>query len=291
MLPGSSSVGVNGLPIPGARLGMHVLMVPHPDPAPPAPLACCRSFGHGTLDVINSTHALWQWYRNQVRCPVARRAVNLAAMSTCRSTCAELSVRSCPATACMVLAVLRPHMRQQPGSELISYFCCPLQDQGSGPQSSVSDAVYVYRSPTCANKQGVAQPPPPPAAPVTLPSKVQNAVDQVRRAQLAGQRIMFTQCGMRRTQCSNGMRPNPPARCLPRWRGLPHHATLAAGTILKALPCCCAQLGQTVSSIFGNLGVQPLAATVTTGGGSSFQETPPNDDNQNSDHYAPAASP
>ena len=23
------------------------------------------SFGHGTLDFVNGTHALWQWHRNQ----------------------------------------------------------------------------------------------------------------------------------------------------------------------------------------------------------------------------------
>jgi hypothetical protein len=27
------------------------------------------SFGHGTLDVLNATHALWRWIRNQVRQP------------------------------------------------------------------------------------------------------------------------------------------------------------------------------------------------------------------------------
>ena len=25
------------------------------------------SFGHGTLDILNATHAYWQWHRNQVR--------------------------------------------------------------------------------------------------------------------------------------------------------------------------------------------------------------------------------
>ena len=24
------------------------------------------SFGHGTLDILNATHAYWQWHRNQV---------------------------------------------------------------------------------------------------------------------------------------------------------------------------------------------------------------------------------
>ena len=55
-----------------------------------------------------------------------------------------------------------------------------LQDQGSGPTASVSDAVDIYRDPTCANKQGVPQPAPLPPVPVTLPTKVQNAVNQVR---------------------------------------------------------------------------------------------------------------
>ena len=27
------------------------------------------SFGHGTLDALNATHALWRWIRNQVRQP------------------------------------------------------------------------------------------------------------------------------------------------------------------------------------------------------------------------------
>ena len=60
----------------------------------------------------------------------------------------------------------------------------PLQDQGSGPQRSVSDAVYVYRDPTCTNKQGVPQTPAPtpPAVPVPIPAKVQNAADQVSGA-------------------------------------------------------------------------------------------------------------
>lgn len=28
------------------------------------------SFGHGVLDVLNETHALWQWHRNQDGSPV-----------------------------------------------------------------------------------------------------------------------------------------------------------------------------------------------------------------------------
>ena len=76
-------------------------------------------------------------------------------------------------------------------------------------------------------------------------------------------------------------------------RGLSLHAVfIAQGSVLSGFVVCCAQLGTTVQSIFGNLGVQPLAATVTTGDKSkSFEETPANDDNQAFDNYSPSPSP
>ena len=30
------------------------------------------SFGHGTLDILNATHAYWQWHRNQVQAKLAK---------------------------------------------------------------------------------------------------------------------------------------------------------------------------------------------------------------------------
>ena len=33
------------------------------------------SFGHGVLDVLNQTHALWQWHRNQDGAPVSADSV------------------------------------------------------------------------------------------------------------------------------------------------------------------------------------------------------------------------
>ena len=54
-----SSVGMSGMaPHPESILNLHDVLG-------------CResSFGHGTLDVLNSTHLLWRWHRNQDALP------------------------------------------------------------------------------------------------------------------------------------------------------------------------------------------------------------------------------
>ncbi|KAK9917889.1 hypothetical protein WJX75_009307 [Coccomyxa subellipsoidea] len=80
------------------------------------------SFGHGTLDVINATHALWHWLRNQ--------------------------------------------------------------DSEDGPLAVVTDPIYIFRDPSCTNKQGVPQPPAP--VPETPPASKAPGKLQKIIADLAG---------------------------------------------------------------------------------------------------------
>jgi hypothetical protein len=41
------------------------------------------SFGHGTLDVINSTYALWNWHRNQDGVKTAVDSIYIVRDTTC----------------------------------------------------------------------------------------------------------------------------------------------------------------------------------------------------------------
>jgi hypothetical protein len=58
--------------------------------------------------------------------------------------------------------------------------CCARQDTETGPTPVVADSIYVYRDPSCANKQGVPQTPAPAPPPPVLPPKITNIADDVR---------------------------------------------------------------------------------------------------------------
>ena len=66
-----------------------------------------------------------------------------------------------------------------PGSA-VRHVCHVQQDTETGPTPVVADSIYVYRDPSCANKQGVPQTPAPAPPPPVLPPKITNIADAVR---------------------------------------------------------------------------------------------------------------
>ena len=73
----------------------HVTLTIYAPARQPYWLPSLAPWSAGTLDIINSTVAVWQWHRNQasVICwsgaikPLCLRALHLAATSRCWSTC------------------------------------------------------------------------------------------------------------------------------------------------------------------------------------------------------------
>ncbi|GAV76254.1 Metallophos_C domain-containing protein, partial [Cephalotus follicularis] len=54
----------------GNREGLASKNVLYKEPQPKWSVFCEASFGHGELKIVNSTHALWRWHRNDDDEPV-----------------------------------------------------------------------------------------------------------------------------------------------------------------------------------------------------------------------------
>ncbi len=88
-----------GMVVPSSPAAMCLGFCP-PANFQPSPSAYREpSFGHGTLDILNATHAYWQWHRNQVAfCKPFRHVwcrVCAVTVPACREASAWIADRNC----------------------------------------------------------------------------------------------------------------------------------------------------------------------------------------------------